>query len=95
LGKRKRHFDIKYFYVTDLVGRNEVKIEYCSTDEIIADYNTKPVVGSKFALFCDRIMNLSGKHHHIGHSRSVLDERKINGKLNLWILSKRSQMSHR
>jgi hypothetical protein len=57
-GKRTRHFDIKYFYVTDLVGRNEVKIEYCSTDEVIADYNTKPVVGRKFALFRDLIMNL-------------------------------------
>jgi hypothetical protein len=56
---------------TDLVGCNEVKIEYCSTDEMIADYNTKPVVGSKFALFRDRIMNLSGKHHRIGQQECV------------------------
>jgi hypothetical protein len=28
-GKRTQHFDIKYFYVTDLVGRKEVTIEYC------------------------------------------------------------------
>ena len=26
-GRRTRHFDIRYFYVTDLVGRKEVKIE--------------------------------------------------------------------
>jgi hypothetical protein len=70
-GKRKRHFDIKYFYVTDLVGRNEVKIEYCSTDDMIADYNTKPVVGRKFTLFRDRIMNLSSKHHHIEQQECV------------------------
>jgi hypothetical protein len=70
-GKRTRHFNIKYFYVTDLVGRNEVKIEYCSTDEMIADYNMKPVVGSKFTLFRDRIMNLSGKHHRIGQQECV------------------------
>ena len=75
-GKRTRHFDIKYFYVTDLVGRNEVNIEYCHTDEMIADYNTKPLVGGKFVLFRDRIMNLSGKHHQI-NSRSVLDGQKI------------------
>jgi hypothetical protein len=26
-GKRTRHFDIKYFYVTDLISRDEVEIE--------------------------------------------------------------------
>jgi hypothetical protein len=51
--------------VTDLVGRNEVQIEYCSTDEMIADYNMKPVVGRKCLLFHDRFMNLTGKHHRI------------------------------
>jgi hypothetical protein len=71
LGKRTRHFFLKYFYVTDLVGRNEVTIEYCSTDEMIADYNTKPVVGGKFALFRDRIMNLSGKHYRIVQQECV------------------------
>jgi hypothetical protein len=57
------HFDIKYFYVTDLIGRDEVEIEYCSTGEMLADYNTKPVVGRKFLLFRDRYMNLTGKPH--------------------------------
>jgi hypothetical protein len=64
-GKRTRHFDIKYFYVTDLIGRDEVEIEYCNTDEMLADYNTKPVVGREFLLFRDRFMNLTGKHHRI------------------------------
>jgi hypothetical protein len=70
-GKRTRRFDIKYFYMTNLVGRNEVTIEYCSTDEMIADYNTKTVVGCKFALFRDRIMNLSGKYHRIEQQECV------------------------
>jgi hypothetical protein len=70
-GKRTRHFDIRYFYVTDLVGRNEVQVEYCPTEEMIADYMTKPLVGGKFKLFRDRIMNLSGKHHRIGQQECV------------------------
>ena len=37
--------------VTDLVGRKEVTIEYYPTNEMIADYMTKPLVGSKFKLF--------------------------------------------
>ena len=58
LGKRTRHFDIKYFYVTDLIGRNEVTIEYCSTDDMLADYYTKPLVGAKFVKFRKRLLNL-------------------------------------
>jgi hypothetical protein len=70
-GKRTRHFDIKYFYVNDLIGRDEVKVEYCSTDEMPADYMTKPLGGGKFKLFRDRIMNLQGKHHCIGQQECV------------------------
>jgi hypothetical protein len=70
-GKRTRHFDIKYFYVTDLVDRKELKIEYCSTETMIADYMTKPLTGGKFKLFRDRIMNLSGKHHRIEQQECV------------------------
>jgi hypothetical protein len=38
---------------------------------MIADYNMKPVVGRKFVLFRDLIMNLSGKHHRIGQQECV------------------------
>jgi hypothetical protein len=56
--KRTRHFDIKYFYVTDLIERKEISIKYCPTDEMGADYMTKPTLGSKFTKFRGRIMNL-------------------------------------
>ena len=57
-GKRTRHFDIKLFYITDLINRREVRVEYCPTDEMLADYMTKPTVGKKYHLFRDRILNL-------------------------------------
>jgi hypothetical protein len=50
-GKRTRHFNIKYFYITDLIERNHIKIEYCPTEEMIADFMTKPLVGVKFERF--------------------------------------------
>ena len=53
--------------MTDLIGQNKLKIEYCQTDEIIADYMNKPLVGGKFKLLQDIIMNLSSKHNRIGH----------------------------
>ena len=61
-GKRTRHFDIKLFYITDLINRDEVEVRYCPTDDMIADYMSKPVVGAKFEKFRDLIMNLSNKH---------------------------------
>jgi Reverse transcriptase (RNA-dependent DNA polymerase) len=56
-GKRTRHFDIKFFYIQDLIKRGELKVEYCPTDEMDADYMTKPLVGAKFIKFRSRIMD--------------------------------------
>jgi hypothetical protein len=56
-GKRTRHFNIKYFYITNLIQRNEVKIECCPTADMVADYMTKPSVGAKFIEFRKRILN--------------------------------------
>ena len=55
--KRTRHFNIKYFYITDLIQRNEVQIQYCPTDDMIADYMTKPLVGAKFVELRKHILN--------------------------------------
>ena len=70
-GKRTRHFDIKLFYITDLISRDEVTIRYCSTDKMIADYMSKPTTGSKFKGFRDLILNLSGKSYHIEQQECV------------------------
>jgi hypothetical protein len=56
-GKRTRHFNIKYFYITDLIQRGEVSTKYCSTNHMIADYMTKPLTGEKFHQFRQAIMN--------------------------------------
>ena len=58
LGKRTKHFDIKYFYATDLISRDEVKIVCCPTDDMVADYMTKPLIGQKFQRFRAIIMNI-------------------------------------
>ena len=52
-GKRTRHFDIKLFYITDFIAKDEVTIRYCSTDKMIADYMSKPITGKKFTEFRD------------------------------------------
>ena len=58
-GKRTRHFDIKLFYITDLISRDEVTVKYCPSDRMIADYMSKPLMGAKFKEFRNIIMNLN------------------------------------
>ena len=64
-GKRTRHFDIKLFYISDLISRDEVEVRYCPTNDMIADYMTKPLVGTKLKRFRDLIMNINGIHQQV------------------------------
>ena len=51
-----RHIDIRYFFVKDRVDKEEVRIEYCNTEIMLADYFTKPLKGKLFHKFWDVIM---------------------------------------
>ena len=55
--KRTRHFNIKYFFINDLISRGEVSIEYFPTSAMIADFMTKPLTGQKFKVMRKEIMN--------------------------------------
>ncbi len=55
-GKRTRHFNIKYYHITDLIVRGLVNIEYCPTSEMIGDFMTKSMVGAKFNKFREQIL---------------------------------------
>jgi hypothetical protein len=56
--KRTRHVNIRYFFIKDRVDSNEIKIEHCGTDEMIADYFTKPLQGAKFIQFRNMILGI-------------------------------------
>ena len=77
-GKRTRHFNVKYFYVTDLIKKNELKIVYCPSDIMIADYMTKPLVGSKFTTFKKAIMNTEVQQECVVPDK--LDDKNLNPK---------------
>ena len=55
--KRTRHINIRYFFVADRIASKEVKVEYCPTGDMLADYFTKPLQGTLFRKFRDIIMN--------------------------------------
>jgi hypothetical protein len=50
-GKRTKHLDIRYFYVKDLIDRGILSIEHCASEEMIADFFTKPIQGTRFQFF--------------------------------------------
>jgi hypothetical protein len=57
-GKRTRHINIRYFFVTDRIAAHEVHVEYCPTGDMLADFFTKPLQGSAFRKFRNRILNI-------------------------------------
>ena len=51
-----RHIDIRYFFTKDRIEKGEMKIEYCPTYRMVADYFTKPLQGKPFNFMRDIIM---------------------------------------
>ncbi len=43
--KRTRHIEIRYNYVADQVAKGDLRVVWCPTDKMIADFLTKPLKG--------------------------------------------------
>ena len=56
--KYSRHINIRYFFIKDKIEKNELRIQYKSTNDMIADILTKPLQGSKFKLLRKLLLNL-------------------------------------
>ena len=80
--KRTRHINIRYFFVADRIASKEVKVEYCPTGAMIADYFTKPLQGTLFRKFRDIIMNVDPlpTMTSLVDRRSVLESRHNSGR---------------
>ena len=57
-GKRSRALNVRYFFLTDQVEKGNLRITYCPTDDMTADYMMKPLQGEKFRKFRAEIMGL-------------------------------------
>jgi hypothetical protein len=56
--KRTKHINIRYFFVTDRIRKNELTVEWCPTGDMIGDFMTKPNQGTLFTKFRDQIMGV-------------------------------------
>jgi hypothetical protein len=56
--KRTRHINIRYFFITDRIAKDELTVEYCPTGDMVGDFFTKALQGSLFRKFRALIMNI-------------------------------------
>ena len=57
-GKSTRHINIRYYFIKDRIESGDLEIQHCPTDNLIADYMSKPLQGAKFYRFRKAILNL-------------------------------------
>jgi hypothetical protein len=55
--ERTRHIAIRFFFISDKINEKEIKIEYVSTFEQIADILTKPLQGEAFTKLRNMLLN--------------------------------------
>ena len=70
--KRTKHINIRYFYIKDRIQNKDLRIEYCPTDQMVADFYTKPLQGQLFYQHRDAIMNILPTSPYHSAQRSVL-----------------------
>ena len=51
-----RHINVRYFWIKDKVDQKEVRVEYTPTHLMLADYFTKPLMGTLFMKLHEYIM---------------------------------------
>ena len=58
-GEKSRHIDIRFFFIKDVLKRENIELKHCPTERMIADYFTKPLQGSLFRKMRDIIMGVT------------------------------------
>ena len=56
-----RHIDVRFFYLKDRVYNGDIKVEYCPTSAMLADFFTKPLQGTVFKNFRSTVMGHSNR----------------------------------
>ena len=54
---RKKHLNVKYFFMHDFIKRGDMSVEYCPTGDMLADVLTKPLQGPAFQKMRSKLMN--------------------------------------
>ena len=81
---KSRHIYIRYFFTKDILNREEMELKHCTTDNMIADFYTKPLQGKHFYKLRNLIM---------GHNTMPVEECVENGDKQATSISTKKQVS--
>jgi hypothetical protein len=59
VSSRTRHIAIRYFFIKDRIKSGDIEISHVGTEEMLADFFTKPLQGSLFIKMRNAIMNIT------------------------------------
>ena len=62
VGKRTRHVDIKYLFVSDEVKWKNVTIVHCLTEDMVTDFYTKALKGKIFTTHRNAILGINEEY---------------------------------
>ena len=91
-GQKSRHINIRYFFVKDRVQSENINIVHCPTEEMLADFFTKPLQGALFHKFKQVLM---GQAHisTLQRTTTALVEERV-GKDGEWIQVEGKRTTH-
>ena len=72
--KCTKHMDSRYFYMSDHIRNKTLSLKHCPTEEMLADYFTKPLQGALFTCLRNHIMGAGFANGDSQTHRSVLDD---------------------
>ena len=70
--KGSKHIHVRFYFAKDNIDKKELKIVYCPTDKMTADFDTKPLQGSKFVEFRDKLLGISAEDFYEYKSQYVV-----------------------
>jgi hypothetical protein len=53
---RSKHMDVRYQFCREKVESGDIEVQYCSTENMLADVLTKPLVSARHSKLCNAIM---------------------------------------
>jgi hypothetical protein len=53
-----KHMDVTYHFCREKVESGDIDVQYCATENMLADVLTKPLVSSRHSMLCNVIMGL-------------------------------------
>lgn len=87
-----KHVAIKFFWSTDRIKNGNIKVKYCPTDKMIADFMSKPLQGSLFKRFRNVIMGW--EHTSTLFNVSSSNEERVENNRNLPVEAKKQKLTY-